>query len=86
MPQRKAATKSLKQSKVHQLRNKKVKTRLHTEQRKLERIIERGDAAEAAKQLALLTKLLHQAAAKDVIHPHRAAHQQARWQKRISAL
>jgi small subunit ribosomal protein S20 len=84
MPHRKSAIKTLRQNRKRNLRNKAVKSRLRTEQNKFARMVERGDVDEAAKQLSLLTKLLQRAAGKNVIHPNKAARQQALLQKRLN--
>lgn len=84
MPHRPAAIKSLKQDRKRRLRNKSVKSRLRTEQNKFDRMLERGDVEAAGAQLSLLTKLLQQAAAKNVIHANRAARTQAQFQDRFN--
>ena len=84
MPHRKSALKALKQNQKRRLRNKVVRTRLRTEQNKLTRMLERGDVEDAKKQVAQLTKLLHRAASKKVIHTNNAARQQANLQKRLN--
>jgi len=84
MPQRKSAVKALKQNQKRRLRNKVMKTRLRTEQNKLARMLERGDVEDAKKHVAQLTKLLHRAAAKKVIHANNAARRQAKLQKRLN--
>jgi len=66
------------------LRNKAVKSRIRTETREFERAIERADAEQARTQLQLLTKLLHKASAKGVLHTRTAARRQARLQKHFN--
>ncbi|MHC4789188.1 MAG: 30S ribosomal protein S20 [Planctomycetota bacterium] len=84
MPHRPAALKSLRQDKKRNLRNKSVKSRLRTEQNKFAHMLERSDLEGAERQLELLTKLLQQAAAKNVIHANSAARKQAQLQKRMN--
>jgi small subunit ribosomal protein S20 len=84
MPHRPAALKSLRQNRTKNLRNKRIKSRLRTEQNKLDRMIERRDVEGARQQVSLLTKLYQQAAAKRILHPNRAAHKQAQFQKRLN--
>lgn len=86
MPQRPAAKKSVKQNKKREKRNSSVKSRLTTETRKFERAVEREDQEEAQEQLNLVTKLLHQAAAKGVIHKNKAARRQSQLQKSLDGL
>ena len=86
MPHRPAALKTLRQDEKRRLRNKRVKSRLRTEENKLNRMIERGDAEAAAVQSRLLTKLLQKAAAAHVMHPNRAARKQAQIDRRLHAI
>lgn len=84
MPQRPAALKSLRQNRKRNLRNKRVKSRLRTEQNRLEHMLERGETQQAQQQLSLLTKLYQQAASKRIVHPNKVARRQAQFQKRLN--
>jgi small subunit ribosomal protein S20 len=84
MPHRPSALKALKQSRKRTVRNKMVKSRLRTEQNKLDRMLERGDADDAQKQLDLVVKLFQRAAAHNVVHKNRAARKQAQYQRRLN--
>jgi len=84
MPQRECAKKALRQSVRRKLCNKSVKSKLGTETTKFERALERGDAQAAATQLTVVTKLLHQAAAKGIMHPKTASRRQARLQQGLN--
>ncbi len=86
MPQRPAAKKSVKRNKKREHSNKRVKSRLTTETRKFERAVEREDTEEAQEQLDLVTKLLHQAASKGVIHENKAARRQSQLQKSLDRI
>ena len=86
MPHRSAALKSLRQDETRRVRNKSVKSRLRTEENKLNRMLERGDAEAAAQQSRLFTKLLQKAAAANVMHPNRAARKQAQIDRRLHAI
>ena len=86
MPHRPAASKSLKQDQKRNARNKAVKSRLRTEENRFNRMVERGDRDAAAKQLALLTKLLQKAAVKNVVLQNQAARQQARLQRQLNEM
>lgn len=86
MPHRASARKALRQNKNRRLRNRSVKSRLKTETGKFERTVERGDAGEAGSQLTLVTRLLHKAAAKGVLHDNTAARRQQRLQKQLNAI
>ena len=86
MPHRASAKKTLRQSEKRRLRNRAVKSRLRTETRKFERAVERRDAEEARSQLQLLTKLVHKAGAKGVLHSRTAARRQAGLQKHFNEM
>ena len=86
MPNRPTAEKSLRQNKKRNKRNKRVKSQLRTEINTFERAIERGDAEEASQQLDLVTKLLHKACKKGVLHENTAARRQSRLQKELNKL
>ncbi len=84
MPQRPSAKKALRQNKKRRTRNKAAKSRLTTETRKFERALERGEVEDARGQLKVLTKRLHKAAAKGLLHANTAARKQARLQKHLN--
>jgi small subunit ribosomal protein S20 len=86
MPNRPSALKRLKQDKKRRRRNRAVKSRLRTEENRFERLLQRGDVAEAEEQLATLTKLLHRAASKNVIHANKGARLQGQYQRRLNEL
>ncbi len=81
MAHRPAALKSLRQDAKRRLRNKVVKSRLRTERNKFDRMIQRGELEQAREQLALLTRLLHKAGSRNVIHPNKAGRLQAQCQR-----
>jgi small subunit ribosomal protein S20 len=85
VPNRSAARKTVRQDETRRLCNKTVKSRLRTEENKLDHMIERGDKDGATRQARLVTKLFKQAAAAKVMHPNRAARKQAQMDKRIHA-
>jgi len=86
MPQRPSAKKQLKQDKKRTARNKAVKSRLRTETKRCRVAMERGDDAQADRQLNLVTKLLHKAAAKGIISKNTAARNQSKLRKQLSAV
>ena len=83
MPHRPSALKSLRQDEKRTLRNKRVKSRLHTEQAKFARALQRGELEQARTQLNVLTRLLQRAADRKIVHPNRAARVQAHCQQRL---
>ncbi len=86
MPHRKSAFKTLKQDMKRRVRNRSVKSRLRTETNKFERMLERGDVADATQQMSLLTKLIQRAATRHVIHANKAARMQAQFQSRLNGV
>ena len=86
MPHRHSAVKALRQDAKRALRNKAVKSRLRTEQNKLNRMLERGEVEPAAEQLGLLVKLFHRAAARGIIHANSAARKQSQYERRLNEI
>ncbi len=86
MPHRPSALKRLRQDKKRSKRNKAIKSRLRTEENKYDRMLQRGELEEAERQCRLLTRLLHRAAGKNVLHSNKAARKQSQFQRRLSAL
>ncbi|MGD2173913.1 MAG: 30S ribosomal protein S20 [Candidatus Brocadiaceae bacterium] len=86
MPNRPSALKRLRQDRKRTRRNRAVKSRLRTEENKMTRMLERGDVEEAEQQLRVLTRLLHRAASKNIIHKNKAARKQAQFQRRLNEL
>lgn len=86
MAHRPAALKSVRKDAARRLRNKNVKSRLHTEQVKLSRMLDRGELPAAEAQLGLLTKLYQRAAARKVVKANTASRRQAQFQRRVNAL
>lgn len=84
MPRSKSAKKRLRQSKKIRLRNKAVKTRVKNLKKKFFDALERGDEEEARQRLSDVTKQLHKAAGKGVIHRNKAARTQARLERKLS--
>lgn len=86
MPNRPAAEKALKRDEKRREQNRAVKSRLRTESNRFDRLVERGDVAEAEEQLQKLTGLYHRAAGKGVIHRNKAARKQSQFERRFNEL
>ncbi len=86
MPQRPSAVKTLRKNKENHIKNKSIKSRLHTETRKFERAVERGDSGEASEQLDTVIKLLHKAVVKSALHKNTAARKQSRLQAHLNSI
>lgn len=84
MSQRASAAKSERQSKKRYQRNKSTNSRLSTETKKFKRAVERGDTEEAKGLLDRVTKLLHKAVSKGILHENTAGRRQARLQKMLN--
>lgn len=86
MPNRPSALKRLRQNEKRRVRNQRIKSRLRTEQNKFDRMVERGDLEDAREQCRLLTKLFHQAAARNILHANKAARKQGQFERRLNQL
>jgi small subunit ribosomal protein S20 len=76
----------VRQNEERRKRNSAIKSRLTTETRKFERALEHEDAEEAREQLSVLTKLLHRAAKKNVLHENTAARRQSKLQRQLNQI
>ena len=85
MPKTESAKKRLRQDAKKRLGNKAVMSRVRTESKKLRTAVDRKDTAEAGQQLGRVTKLLHKAAARGVIHKNKAARTQSQLQKSVNS-
>lgn len=68
------------------LRNKSVKSSLHTAVRGFRAAVEAGDKEKAGELLASTSRKLDKAASKGVIHPNQAANKKSAMAKRTSQL
>ncbi|MEI6085072.1 MAG: 30S ribosomal protein S20 [Verrucomicrobiota bacterium] len=86
MPNTASAAKQARASLRKQARNKSVKSRLHTLERKFESFIGEKKAAEATNALSILTSALDKAAKVQVIHPNLASRKKSRLAARLKAV
>ena len=86
MPNTASAAKQARASLRKQARNKSVKSRLHTLERKFESFIGEKKAAEAATAFSVLTSALDKAAKVQVIHPNLASRKKSRLAARLKAV
>ena len=86
MPSSLSSKKRLRQNEVRRQRNRSVKSNMHTQIRKLREAIDRGEVDTSEAEFRLATKKLDQAAAKNVIHPNKAARTKSRLSRAIKAL
>jgi len=68
------------------LRNKSVKSSLHTAVRGFREAVESGDKDKAAELLVSTNRQLDKAASKGVIHQNQAANKKASMARRVNAL
>jgi small subunit ribosomal protein S20 len=78
MPNTRSAAKQARGSLRKQARNKSVKSRLHTLERKFETLVGEKKATEAAAAYRDLTSALDKAAKVQVIHPNTASRKKSR--------
>jgi len=86
MPSSLSSKKRLRQNEVRRQRNRSVKSNMQTQIRKLREAIDSGEVDASEAQFRVATKKLDQAAAKNVIHPNKAARTKSRLSRAIKAL
>lgn len=86
MPNKKAAEKSVRQYKKRALRNKSIKSALHTYTRKVRQAVEEKKLDEAKQALPAAIKVINKTAQKGIIHWKKAARLQSRLVRKVNAL
>lgn len=86
MPRTRSAAKQARASLRRQSRNKSVKSKLHTLERKFLALIDGKKAAEAAMALGEMASALDKAAKSQVVHRNLAARKKSRLAARLKAL
>ncbi|MFC1582082.1 30S ribosomal protein S20 [Planctomycetota bacterium] len=86
MPNTKSAKKSVRQTTVKRLDNRAKKSRIKTEIKKIEDLIEAKDAAQAQEQLKVVCQALDKAAKTNVIHKNTAARKKGQIAKKVQQL
>ncbi|MBM3889373.1 MAG: 30S ribosomal protein S20 [Verrucomicrobia bacterium] len=81
-----SAAKAARGSQRKHLRNRAVKTGLHSLQKQYIGLISAGNKDQAAALLAHMSSALDRAASRGVIHPNKAARQKSRLALRLAAL
>jgi small subunit ribosomal protein S20 len=82
----KSQEKRIKTNERRRLRNKSVKSSLHTAVRGFRAAVEAGDKDTAGKLLTTTNRQLDKAASKGVIHKRNAARRKSRLMKQLNAL
>jgi small subunit ribosomal protein S20 len=85
MPNTKSAAKRLRQSEERRARNRRIKTTLKTQIRKVTEAVESGKLDEAEQQYREAAKRLDRAGARNIIHRNAAGRQKSRLQRLIKA-
>jgi small subunit ribosomal protein S20 len=83
MPNRKAAVKRLRVDKKRHLRNRKIKTELKKNLKKLQELLTAKNSAEAKTALAKVFSLLDKAAKKNILHSNTANRKKSRLAKKV---
>lgn len=86
MPHTKSAEKRMRQSEDRRLRNREYVSASRTRVRRAERLIQQGDAENAALAVGDAISTLDRAANKGVIHHNNAARRKSRLWKKFNAL
>ena len=86
MPNTASAAKQARASLRKQARNKSIKSRLHTLERKFESFVGEKKSVEAVAAYSVLTSALDKAAKVQVIHPNTASRKKSRLAARLKAV
>lgn len=86
MPNIKSAIKRLKQSKKRNLYNKKIKSFLNTQKKKVLKSINNNDKSSSIEEFKKYASSLDKAARKNVIHINRASARKSDMMKKINAI
>jgi small subunit ribosomal protein S20 len=86
VPNKKAAEKSVRQSKKRAIRNKNAKSAVHTYIRKVRQAVEEKKLDEAKAILPKAIKVLNKTSQKGILHWKKAARLQSRLVKNVNAL
>ena len=82
----KSQMKRIKTNEKARMRNKAVRSELHTATRKLRALVEAGDKAAATEQLRFVSRKLDKAVSKGVLHRNNAANKKSRLAKAVNKL
>ena len=86
MPNIASASKRLRQNEVRNLYNRKIKSFLNTQKKKVIKSIDSNDKASAMEEFKKYSSALDKAARKSVIHSNRAAAKKSDMMKKINAM
>lgn len=86
MPNIASASKRLRQNEVRNLYNRKIKSFLNTQKKKVLKSVENNDKALAMEEFKKYASALDKAARKSVIHANRAAAKKSDMMKKINEL
>ena len=86
MPNKKSAVKSVRQYKKRNIRNRAIKSNLHTLTKKVRQAVEEKNVEEAKTALPGAIKAINKTAQKGVIHKKKAARLESRLVKSINNL
>ncbi|MBN1854619.1 MAG: 30S ribosomal protein S20 [Pirellulales bacterium] len=86
MPNTKSAKKRLRQNVTRRSRNRSIKSSVRTQIHQVRQAIQENDIQRSEIAFRLTTKKLDQAAAKNVVHPNKAARLKSRLSKAIQKI
>lgn len=86
MPANSSAAKRHRQSQKRRMRNRVLRSQVHTARRRVDAQIKKGDKAEAEKAYVEYASLLDKAARKSAFHANNAARKKSRISKALNAL
>ncbi|ADK82284.1 30S ribosomal protein S20 [Sediminispirochaeta smaragdinae] len=86
MPSNKSAEKRHRQNQKRRLRNRIMKSGVHTARRKVDAALKSGDKEAAEQAYKAYVQLIDKAARKSVLHKNNAARKKSRLSKALNAL
>ena len=86
MPNSKTAKKRIRQDAVKHQNNQAKESRMKTELKKLDGLVEAGDKENAEKQLVIVSKAIDKAAKHNIIHKNTAARKKSLAAKKVNSI
>ena len=82
----KSQKKRVKTNEIRRQRNKAIRSRLHTENRKFRALVEAGDKEAAAAQMRVASRLYDKAVSKGTLHRNNAANKKSAMARHLNGM
>ena len=82
----KSQKKRVKTNEIRRQRNKAIRSRLHTENRKFRALVEAGDKEAAAAQMRVASRLYDKAVSKGTLHRNNAANKKSAMARQLNSM